>query len=88
MKLHLAHILTQHKYELEDIERKLKQGESFEALAQKFSRCPSAAQGGDLGEIELRRLDSDFAEAAQALKAGETSGVVRTSFGYHLIRRF
>lgn len=88
MKIHVKHILVEHKYEAEDLQKKLKGGAAFEDLAEKFSTCSSARRGGDLGEVEIRRLDPEFAEAAQDLKTGETSGIVRTRFGYHLIKRF
>jgi peptidyl-prolyl cis-trans isomerase C len=87
VKLHLFHILVEQKFEAEDLLKKIKEGVDFTSLAQKFSKCPSASQGGDLGLIDLSRLDSDFAEAALTLKQGEISGTVRTRFGYHLIRR-
>lgn len=87
MKLAVAHILVEQKYEAEDLLRKLEEGASFEELAKKHSKCPSAAQGGDLGVIDSRRLDEDFAEAASLLKPGQISGTVRTRFGYHLIQR-
>lgn len=83
----LSHILVEHRYEAEDLQRKLAEGETFEKLAQKFSKCPSGKRDGSLGEIELKRLDPDFAEQAEKLKAGETSNVVKTRFGHHLIRR-
>ncbi len=76
-----------HEYEAQDLLRKLSAGESFSTLAQKFSSCGSARSGGDLGAIDLHRLDVDFAEAAQKLSAGEVSPVVRTRFGHHLIKR-
>jgi len=82
----LSHILVEHRYEAEDLERKLRDGESFEDLAKKFSTCPSRLQGGSLGHIELSRLEPIFAEAAAALRPGEISPVVRTPFGHHLIR--
>lgn len=83
----LKHILVQHKFEAEDILRLLKSGKDFESLAKKFSTCPSAKQGGDLGDLTGKKLDPDFEEAAALLKAGQTSGVVRTRFGYHIILR-
>jgi peptidyl-prolyl cis-trans isomerase C len=86
-KLHLFHILVEQKFEAEDILKKLKEGIEFKTLAQKFSRCSSASQGGDLGLIDIARLDPDFAEAAELLKPSQVSGVVRTRFGYHLILR-
>ena len=88
LKLHLAHILVQHKYEAEDLLRKLQNSTAaFGDLAKKFSQCPSAQKCGDLGLISLDRFDSDFSEAAELLKVGEISPIVRTRFGYHLIQR-
>ncbi|MGE0762329.1 MAG: peptidylprolyl isomerase [Bdellovibrionales bacterium] len=87
MKMKLSHILVEQRYEAEDLIRKLADGEPFEKLAQKFSKCPSSQRGGSLGEIELKRLDPDFAAAAETLKAGQISEVVKTRFGHHLIRR-
>lgn len=86
MKIHVSHILVDHKYQAEDLLRLLKEGAEFADLARKHSRCPSASRGGDLGEVDARRLDRDFAEAAESLRPGQLSGVVRTRFGYHLIR--
>ena len=85
MKMRLSHILVKQKFEAEDLLRKLKEGASFEGLAQKFSTCSSSQVGGDLGLVDLSRLDSDFAEVAQGLTAGQVSEIVRTRFGYHLI---
>ncbi len=76
-----------HQYEAEDLQKKLKDGVAFETLAVKFSKCPSSKQEGNLGLIDLRRLDPTFAAAAQLLKLQEISLVVRTPFGYHLIKR-
>lgn len=87
MRIHVRHILLAQKYEAEDVQHLLENGKSFEETARKFSKCPSAAEGGDLGMVESRRFDADFAEAAEALKPGEVSDVVRTRFGYHLIQR-
>jgi peptidyl-prolyl cis-trans isomerase SurA len=46
----------------------------------------SAAAGGDLGFIERRRAVQPFDEAAFSLAVGQVSGIVRTPFGYHLIK--
>jgi peptidyl-prolyl cis-trans isomerase C len=83
----LKHILMQHKFEAEDVLKLLKEGKDFSALAKKFSTCPSASDGGNLGELSGKKLDSDFEEAAEILKPGQISGVVRTKFGYHIIQR-
>jgi peptidyl-prolyl cis-trans isomerase C len=81
------HILVEHEYEAQDIERKLKQGEAFEELARKFSRCPSSKNGGDLGYFGKTRMVQEFADAAFDLDVGQVSAPVRTKFGYHLIKR-
>jgi parvulin-like peptidyl-prolyl isomerase len=85
--MHLQHILLQHKYEAEDVQKRLRQGGDFAELAKKWSTCSSAASGGDLGNLQGKKLDQDFEEAALSLKPGEVSNIVRTRFGYHLIRR-
>lgn len=87
-KIKVSHILVEKEFEAQDLLRALAEGKSFEDLAKKFSKCSSAKVGGDLGEISPSRLEEDFADAALALKAGQTSQKpVRTRFGYHLIKR-
>jgi parvulin-like peptidyl-prolyl isomerase len=85
--IHARHILVEQEYEANDLERKLSEGEKFEDLAKKFSRCPSGKSGGDLGFFKEGQMVEAFEEAAFALKPGETSKPVRTRFGYHLIQR-
>ena len=82
------HILVDHEHEAQDILKKLGEGESFEELAQKFSKCPSGAQGGDLGSFGRGRMVPSFEEAAFELEVGQTSDPVKTQFGYHLIHRY
>jgi peptidylprolyl isomerase/peptidyl-prolyl cis-trans isomerase C len=87
-KINVCHILVDKEYEAQDLLRALKEGKSFSDLAVKFSKCSSAKSGGDLGTVDVARLDDDFSEAALALKVGEISlKPVRTKFGYHLIKR-
>lgn len=85
--MRLAHILLVQKYEAEDVLRLFRSGKSFHELAGKFSQCSSSKNGGDLGDIPASRLDEEFLEAAQKLKLGEISPIVKTRFGYHLIQR-
>ncbi len=85
--LRAQHILVAHEYEAKDIQRKLLQGVSFESLASDFSLCPSARQGGNLGEFPKGRMVPAFEKALLKLSPGEISPIVRTSFGYHLIKR-
>jgi len=71
---------------IENIQNELNKGADFETLAQTYSDCPSAAQGGDLGYFSRGQMVPEFEEAAFALEIGEVSEPVLTEFGYHLIR--
>jgi protein-disulfide isomerase len=64
-----------------------KEPSGFAQLAHDKSDCPSAAQGGELGRITRGDLVPEFESALFALKVGETSAVVETPFGYHIILR-
>lgn len=87
--LNARHILLADRITAEDVLRHLKDGKSFEELARKYSQCPSSQQGGDLGNlVGKKNVDPDFMEALELLKVGQTSGIVRTRFGYHLIHRY
>jgi peptidyl-prolyl cis-trans isomerase C len=72
--------------QIEEIKRKLQEGEDFATLAKSFSQSPSGARGGDLGYFRRGEMVGPFEEAAFALKPGEVSDPVETTFGYHLIR--
>ena len=65
----------------------LANGAAFAELAGKFSDCPSGAEGGDLGSFSRGMMVPEFDQAAFGLEIGQTSDVVETPFGYHLIQR-
>jgi len=70
-----------------DILLRIKDGESFEELAEEFSDDGgSAANGGDLGWAEPGLFVSEFDQVLFALEIGEISDPVKTQFGYHIIR--
>lgn len=87
MILKAQHILVQHEYEAKDLLKKIQDGKSFEELAKDFSLCPSSAQGGHLGEFPKGRMVPSFEKALLSLEENEVSGIVRTQFGFHLIKR-
>jgi hypothetical protein len=67
---------------------RVKKGENFEKLASEFSDDPgSKANGGDLGWFGKGVMDPIFEAAAFALQKGQTTGeLVKSRFGYHIIR--
>lgn len=65
----------------------LKAGKAFKEVAVAYSEDPNAATtGGDRGMIGRGLLPPEVEAAAFALKPGETSGVVKSAFGYHVLR--
>ena len=75
------------KKQAEDLLAKIKGGADFAALAKKFSEDQgSGAQGGDLGAFERGKMVREFDEVAFSLKPGEISDLVKTQFGYHIIK--
>jgi parvulin-like peptidyl-prolyl isomerase len=68
------------------VKARLDQGEDFAALATELSDCPSSARGGDLGFFGKGMMVKPFEDAAFALEVGEVSDVVRTQYGFHLIK--
>ena len=80
------HILVDTLEQMQEIKAEITNGMSFEEAAQKYSKCPSAAQGGSLGSFTRGRMVPEFEEAAFELQVGEISEPVKTQFGYHLIQ--
>lgn len=61
--------------------------ESFATLAQAYSRCPSAAQGGNLGQITGGQTTPEFEKALIALAPGQLcEAPVATRYGFHVIK--
>lgn len=82
-----SHILVKTEAEAKDIQKQLKAGASFEELAKKHSIDGAAPKGGDLGWFSKGSMIPEFEKVAFGLKEGETSGIVKTQFGYHIIKQ-
>ena len=86
-QVHCAHILVKSESEAKAVLERLKKGGKFSAVARAVSRCPAGKKGGDLGTFTRGKMVKEFESAAFALGKGEVSGVVKTQFGYHIIKR-
>jgi peptidyl-prolyl cis-trans isomerase D len=71
----------------EELSKRAKAGEDFAALAKQFSEDDSNnTTGGSLGEFGRGTMVPEFEQAAFAMKPGDVSDPVKTSFGYHIIK--
>ena len=86
-KVHCAHILVKTEKEANMVLERLKKGDKFANIAKEVSLCPSGKRGGDLGTFSKGKMVKEFENAAFALQKGQTSSLVKTKFGYHVIKR-
>jgi peptidyl-prolyl cis-trans isomerase C len=71
---------------MEDIAARVAAGEDFAELAREYSEGPSAPRGGDLGSFQRGSMVQIFEDTAFALEPGGVSDIVRTEFGFHIIK--
>ena len=75
------------KSQAEDLKKQIDAGADFAELAKKFSGDEgSASNNGDLGLIIKGQTVPEFEAAAYALEPGQVSAVIKTQFGYHIIK--
>jgi len=89
-EIKIRHIFVTSESDLKEVLTKLSRGESFEKLASTYNVDKTREDGGNLGYIQRGQLSPSFAqfeEAAFSLKKkGDISEVVRSPYGYHIIR--
>lgn len=82
-----SHILVETEEKAKEIKEKLAAGGNFEALAMENSTDEgSKLSGGDLGFFSSGQMVPEFEAAAFALKVGEISDIVKSDYGYHIIK--
>jgi peptidyl-prolyl cis-trans isomerase D len=73
--------------EAHEVLEKIKAGGDFAALAKQYSQDPGTKdKGGELGWIVHGQMVPNFEQATFALEPGQVSGVVKTEYGYHIIK--
>ncbi|HNR96862.1 MAG TPA: peptidylprolyl isomerase [Anaerolineae bacterium] len=86
-QVNARHILVDSEEKGQEVLKKLKEGATFADLAKEYSTdTGSASSGGDLGWFPRGMMVTEFEEAAFTLPIGETSGLIKTDFGYHIIQ--
>ncbi|WP_449329088.1 peptidylprolyl isomerase PpiC [Salinispirillum marinum] len=80
------HILVRDEQKALTLLSELNNGADFGKLARAHSICPSAKQGGDLGEFRRGTMVPAFDKAVFSETAVGILGPVKTKFGYHLIK--
>jgi peptidyl-prolyl cis-trans isomerase C len=86
-KVRCVHILVKTEKEANTVLELLKKGKKFANIAKEVSLCPSGKRGGDLGTFGRGKMVKEFEKAAFALQKGQISPIVKTKFGYHIIKR-
>ena len=86
-KVRCSHILVKDQALAQKILTEAKGGADFGQLARKHSECPSKANGGDLGSFTRGKMVAEFDKVSFDLAVGELSGLVKTKFGFHIIKR-
>lgn len=81
-----SHILVDDEEQAKEIAKEIKDGLSFEDAAAKYSRCPSNAEGGDLGYFAKGKMVPEFEVAAFDMEMDEVSAPIKSQFGYHIIK--
>lgn len=86
LEVRVAEELQKRRARIESLLDSAKQGADFSGLAKRWSQDGTREQGGSLGWVAKGRMVKPFEDAGFALSKGGLSGVVRTEFGFHIIK--
>jgi peptidyl-prolyl cis-trans isomerase D len=74
------------KAKIEEVLAQIEKGKDFAELAKKYSEGPTAKNGGYLGTFSKGDMVKEFEDVAFKLKDGAISGIVKSEYGFHIIK--
>jgi peptidyl-prolyl cis-trans isomerase C len=81
----VRHILVKTSEQAQALKDQLAQGADFAKLAKKYSTCPSAKKGGELGEVKKGQLVKQIDSVVFSKAEKVVHGPVKSQFGFHLV---
>ena len=81
-----SHILVASEGEAKDVVAELSKGIPFEDIARAKSIDATSSRGGDVGYFRRGQVVPEFENTCLSLSVGQTSAIVHTQFGYHIIK--
>lgn len=79
------HILVDTEEQCLDLKKQIAEGADFTDIAKQYSKCPSGARGGELGEFGQGMMVPEFDKVVFSEALNTVHGPVKTQFGYHLL---
>jgi peptidyl-prolyl cis-trans isomerase C len=79
------HILVDTEEQCLDLKNQIDEGADFGEIAKQYSKCPSGARGGELGEFGQGMMVPEFDRVVFSEALNTVHGPVKTQFGYHLL---
>lgn len=87
MQASARHLLMNSQSECQQVKNDISDNKiTFEAAAEKYSLCPSASNGGDLGTFPQGQMVPEFDEVVFNEELNVIHGPIKTEFGYHLLK--
>lgn len=81
----VRHILVKTAEQAQDLKNQLAKGADFAKLAKKYSTCPSAKKGGELGEVKKGQLVKQIDSVVFSKAEKVVHGPIKSQFGFHLV---